>query len=222
LEWEQRQTMFLAFDHCAWMEGDVSIAFLQQVAAYSGCTWFNMGSKYYKTRFIALSLRSSKQLPGYSMIVFDDDISAGALLTQLGIGRLDARGLVTLVAVPNLHMCVKKERIRFETGAQIFLSHVASVSSCHFDAMDSILFVLLGSKVVHMAPPHASHGVVSPGVAAFETEAQQPHTGTVLHSALWRQCTLHAGEALFIPAGWWHQVISMQGTCAVSVTVSAS
>ena len=78
LEWGQRPTSFVAFDHGISMDGGLSIPFLQEVAAYSGCTWFNLGSKYHKTRVIASSIGSSTQLPGYSMIAFNEDNAAGA------------------------------------------------------------------------------------------------------------------------------------------------
>ena len=85
----------------------------------------------------------------------------------------------------------------------------------HHDGDDSMFCQVLGRKRIRLAPPESlpllerSRGVYShwdPG-DALEPDAPEAMLEVVLA----------AGEALFIPSGWWHQVDALDPSISVSV-----
>jgi len=83
-----------------------------------------------------------------------------------------------------------------------------TTTDTHYDGYRNLLCVLDGAKTVSLWPPDtpalcrravawANHaGEAAPGAAVYEVAA---------------------GDALYIPDGWWHRVASTSGTCAVNV-----
>ena len=100
---------------------------------------------------------------------------------------------------------------------QMFLSADATASQTHRDTSSSLLRVVSGRKDVYVAPPSV--------VPAFHTAAaSDPNFLTtfdpfvaVAVPAPWRKVVLFPGDALFLPAQWWHRVRSTPGTIAVGV-----
>jgi hypothetical protein len=106
------------------------------------------------------------------------------------------------------------------------------VTSVHHDDAAAVLVVLGGAKTVRLVPP--GRGAVAAGVRARPPWGDSPHhaapgadLGTrpppipslPLHegaAGAVLETTLQAGDALFIPGGWWHQVGSAPGTAALS------
>lgn len=86
----------------------------------------------------------------------------------------------------------------------------------HHDGDDSMFCQVLGRKRIRLAPPEsmplleASRGVYCGWDPRDEAEARGGPERLI-------ELVLAAGEALFIPAGWWHQVDALE----VSMSVSA-
>ncbi len=90
----------------------------------------------------------------------------------------------------------------------------------HMDAYSNIHFQLCGVKTWYLFPPHCDlspvpllSSVTSPGGAQINfstlslTEATKIAPLTVI--------VVHPGEAIYVPAGWWHQVVSSSdGECS--------
>ena len=94
-------------------------------------------------------------------------------------------------------------------------------SRIHLDGLDNLLLVLQGSKVVHLYPPQdikrlrptpADHVPVESGFGSYLL----PGTKEVLDQCQRYRVVLGAGDAITIPAGWWHEVF----TATTDVTVA--
>jgi len=100
-----------------------------------------------------------------------------------------------------------------------------SRSSLHHDPHDNLLCVAVGTKAVTLFHPRltaclyprpaydesANHSLIE---FASPDEKRHPHFRRAL--ALAQHATLTAGDALYIPTGWWHQVDSSSVTIAVN------
>jgi hypothetical protein len=113
-----------------------------------------------------------------------------------------------------------------EPAAELWLSFGASTCVPHWDAPDSALCVVSGSKVVYLAPPEWGVGVPSDQLAGchhsrliHECRLAPATHGPSTPPDAWRVATLATGDAVYIPKGWWHQVVSAAGTVAISVPV---
>ena len=98
----------------------------------------------------------------------------------------------------------------------LWLSPGATSSAPHCDESHNILTVLRGRKTVVLLPPSSGADLgalpawsASPHHCQCSSEeaARHPHAVTV---------TIDVGEALLIPAGWYHAVASPAGTVAVN------
>jgi mannose-6-phosphate isomerase-like protein (cupin superfamily) len=110
------------------------------------------------------------------------------------------------------------------SSTHLWMSPHATVSTAHFDAEDNLLVVIKGSKLVALAPPNVSE------LLSFPLSSTDSHHST---ADLFRMHTdgtvagtlsfdLQAGDALFIPEGWWHAVKSQEGTISVNHWFAAS
>jgi Cupin-like domain len=83
------------------------------------------------------------------------------------------------------------------------------VSEFHYDSYQSLLCVIHGSKTVELIPPSKLVKAYTLDTEAYN-HAQDAKAGEFA-------VTLHKGQILFIPEGWWHKVTSTHDTIAVSV-----
>eukprot|EP00897_Mesotaenium_endlicherianum_P001356 jgi/Mesen1/1248/ME000129S00354 len=107
----------------------------------------------------------------------------------------------------------------------LWMSVNGSRSSAHYDPLHNLLCVVQGTKRVRVWDPSAArvlypmplHGeasnhsavdFVAPDLDRFPLYAAARH--------LSREVTLRAGDALFLPEGWWHQVDSAGVSMAVN------
>lgn len=81
----------------------------------------------------------------------------------------------------------------------------------HHDAGNNMFCQVVGSKRIQMLPPECVDLLESANDVYSEFS-----TPTLLCEA--RTVVLAAGEALFIPAGWWHQVDGLEFSISVSLT----
>jgi len=120
-------------------------------------------------------------------------------------------------------------QIRAEDVVEKNLWAGASASSAiHFDGLDNILAVLRGRKVVHLYPPHDIARLYprERDVLPIESRVHSYHHADSSRFPLFgntrrKSTTLRSGEALFIPAGWFHEVCTPEPTIAVNWWLSS-
>ncbi|KAL4430898.1 hypothetical protein ABPG75_006154 [Micractinium tetrahymenae] len=98
-------------------------------------------------------------------------------------------------------------------------------SSLHYDPYQNLLCVVRGSKSVWLAPPSATPWL-SPQPLTHESANHSPadlsqpdlrrFPGLARALPLLQRFQVAAGDALYIPEGWWHQVDSAEGTLAAN------
>ena len=101
------------------------------------------------------------------------------------------------------------------SSAHLWASAGPCISAAHYDDEDNVLCVLAGRKEVAVAPPSCAAVRAYPLHSALRHHAQPGGAELLGHAAAVTH-TLHAGDALFIPAGHWHAVRSDARTIAVN------
>jgi len=94
----------------------------------------------------------------------------------------------------------------------------------HWDAVNAILHQLHGTKRVTLWPPSARanlypSGKYNHGAELSLVDASQPNLTRFPHFAAARSIStmLPAGSALFLPAGWWHAVESLDTSISLAL-----
>lgn len=106
----------------------------------------------------------------------------------------------------------------------VFASKTPTFSGTHRDKTSSILHCVCGAKAVFLCPPNVHKKMPDvymqhPGnedwltYDPFDDPQPPPH---------WQRCDLIPGESVFIPAGWWHNVLSPVDTIGLSVDITSA
>lgn len=108
--------------------------------------------------------------------------------------------------------CVPRDLIN---AVNMWLAAPSTVTPLHYDDTHNLFAQISGSKTFYLFPPE-SLGALYPG--PLNTGAQHVSSVDLFHPDLarhplavslsYRKVTVHAGEALLLPAFWWHQVVS--------------
>ncbi|KAI3874428.1 hypothetical protein MKX03_004758 [Papaver bracteatum] len=107
------------------------------------------------------------------------------------------------------------------TSINLWMNNVKSRSSTHYDPDHNLLCVVAGCKQVVLCPPSAVSSLYPMPIYsdASNHRYEKPDFSThsrAQNSMMYSQkVTLQAGDALFIPEGWLHQVDSDEVTIAV-------
>ena len=100
---------------------------------------------------------------------------------------------------------------------QAFFSRARTESLTHRDTTASLLFVESGIKSVWMAPPGASqyHEQVDNFLLFDPHSAPMPNDHEL--AGVWKHFVLSSGQILHVPRGWWHNIVSTEGTLAFGI-----
>ena len=108
------------------------------------------------------------------------------------------------------------------TGQQTFLwlGPKGTITPLHHDVVNVLFVQLYGSKQFLMLPPDHTPIVYNwKGVfSAVDPQNPDPGLHPLFKNADLRTVELRAGEALFIPVGWWHHVTSLEASISTSFT----
>lgn len=95
---------------------------------------------------------------------------------------------------------------------RFWLGPAGTVTPLHCDYDDNLFAQVLGSKRIFLAPPHhdaflypAPANEILSG-SPFDPEAPDFDSFPLARQAQLVACTVNAGEMLYVPAGWYHQV----------------
>lgn len=111
------------------------------------------------------------------------------------------------------------------TGFNLWIGPSGHTTCLHYDSVDSLLIQLQGSKKVVLFPPqelknlypfpvsvHLKHGLkLRASYSQVYPDRPDFSTFPKLKQALQQRydLTLQAGEVLYLPAGWWHEVTTL-------------
>ena len=119
--------------------------------------------------------------------------------------------------------------IGMQTETAFWMGPTNARTGIHWDSINAILHQIHGTKTITLWPPNArSQLYVSSkynhGAELSEVDAAKPnHTKYPLFaSAKSLTATLKAGSALFLPAGWWHAVTSLDATISIALRSQGS
>jgi len=98
-----------------------------------------------------------------------------------------------------------------------------TVTSLHHDLTDNLIAQIVGRKQLKLIPAADvgkvyNHVHVFSEIADLDDPAIEPSRFSLLPQARIYDLTLDAGEILFVPVGWWHQVKSLEFSVTITYT----
>ena len=118
---------------------------------------------------------------------------------------------------------------RGEHIISLFLAAPGVTSTAHFDNFANTHVLLRGRKTITLAPPPTAHaaGPFAEGAPLHSSlvwPSAHPHDRQLRRTDISEHASaatieLQAGDALFIPSGWVHQVTALERSFALSLTV---
>ncbi|KAL1832809.1 hypothetical protein DCAR_0102830 [Daucus carota subsp. sativus] len=172
--------------------------------------------------------KSEKDMPSdesSQICIASEDDNKQVYLAQVSIMNTEHEERVQL---PTLREDIKlPEFLEAKSLASInlWMNSARARSSTHYDPHHNVLCVVSGCKQVCLWPPSASpclypmplHGEASNHSAVALGKADlSVHPRAETSEKISQKVTIHAGDALFIPEGWFHQVDSDCLTMAVN------
>ncbi|CAM9999998.1 unnamed protein product, partial [Phaeothamnion confervicola] len=146
--------------------------------------------------------------------------SKGAAATATAAIEPAATELGVLADMFRIPPFVPAERL---SELNVWIGGGDTTTNLHYDASHNWLFVLAGLKEVTLFPPSETPSVRAHpacGASANHSDLSTKEAKALAVAAAERGAMtvmVAAGQALFIPEGWWHQVSSAPATVAVNV-----
>lgn len=179
--------------------------------------------KEYELRKSKVEAYERNEVP-YGKLVVHKMESARAVLASASAGRYGGTWCLPPGQVRILEPYVPRD-LSSEPAAEVWLSHHPSRCVVHCDEPNSVLMVVHGSKTIVLAPPSFSQELADDLEGARKHRLKNNSLKAPLgcerdkrHFA-WRETMLGEGDAVYIPALWWHQIDSTAGTIAISTAV---
>jgi lysine-specific demethylase 8 len=106
----------------------------------------------------------------------------------------------------------------------LWVGYAGAVSNLHFDPADNLLCMVAGHKSIRLYAPDQSARVYQPPVGYQGNELQSPidiaepdlNRFPRFGNAKFHTTEIHPGDALYMPAGYWHYVRSKDFNIAVN------
>jgi hypothetical protein len=111
-----------------------------------------------------------------------------------------------------------------ETETAFWMGPANARTGIHWDSVDAILHQLHGTKRLTLWPPSARADLYPSGKYNHGAELSLVDAAVPNHTRFPRyrhakslEVTLSAGSALYLPAGWWHAVTSLDTTISLAI-----
>lgn len=128
------------------------------------------------------------------------------------IDRAELAPLLAEVRVPDV-----LDPTRFKGCTALWLGPAGTLTSMHHDTSNILFFQIYGRKRVVLAPP--THLPLLDGARSMYSPVQNPEADAdhpALVGAVLPTVDLDPGDALFLPAGWWHYVRSLDVSISIA------
>jgi hypothetical protein len=131
------------------------------------------------------------------------------------LGRAELRGLLEDIRPPEELF----DPARIDGGVSLWFGPAGTVTPLHHDTTSILFCQVVGRKRVALVAPfetallEGARGFYAGARAGEIARGERPELAEVTV----REVELSAGEALFIPAGWWHEVTALEISINLSV-----
>jgi hypothetical protein len=151
-----------------------------------------------------------REFTGERSKLVESDIAYARVRLDLAAVPLNPFNYLVKEALPRLWSIVAD-------STDIFMSVEQSESGTHYDSTSSLLLVLCGHKTVYL---HKKCKEITEWVGHPMWSQDCPTAEN--NKLVWLRFTLTPGSILFLPKGWWHNVISQAGTVSATIDVITS
>ncbi|WP_246828941.1 cupin-like domain-containing protein [Synechococcus sp. PCC 7502] len=112
------------------------------------------------------------------------------------------------------------DRTKAENAAFFWLGPAGTVTPLHHDACNLLFVQIYGRKTWKIIPPFNTPYLYNYEGVFSEVDCEQPDYAKypLFKNVCMTEVTLEPGEAIFIPAGWWHHVRSLDVSISLSFT----
>ncbi len=154
--------------------------------------------------YINTAFAADRAMQDMTMLAYLDLVEQGDHQLPPYLGNLELRELNSLCHWPGY--LGKMGPPRF------WLGPAGTVTPLHCDYDDNIFAQIWGSKRITLSPPHHDQFLypreANPILCGspFDPEAPDYEKFPLAHQASMTEVTVHAGDMLYVPAGWYHQV----------------
>ncbi|MES2759972.1 MAG: cupin-like domain-containing protein [Pseudomonadota bacterium] len=154
--------------------------------------------------YINTAFAVGRAMQDMSMLEYLDLVADGAHDLPPYLGNLELRELNSLCYWPSYFSKMGPPRF--------WLGPAGTVTPLHCDYDDNIFAQVWGSKRIFLAPPHHDEFLYPSAANAilfgspFNPEAPDFDKFPLARQATMVECIVNAGDMLYVPAGWYHQV----------------
>ena len=154
--------------------------------------------------YINTAFAPDRAMQDMSMLAYLDLVEAGTHALPPYLGNLELRALNSLCHWPAWFGKMGPPRF--------WLGPAGTVTPLHCDYDDNIFAQVWGSKRIFLSPPHHDEFLYPSEANAilfgspFNPEAPDFDKFPLARQATMIECIVHAGDMLYVPAGWYHQV----------------
>ncbi len=105
-------------------------------------------------------------------------------------------------------------------AASLWIGPAGTITPLHHDTTNILFSQIYGRKRVELVSPQETALLLDPVdgfYSPIELDTRSEQTHPALRALLVKQVTLGPGDALYIPAGWWHRVTSLDVSISFSL-----
>lgn len=108
---------------------------------------------------------------------------------------------------------------QLDEGCTLWLGPAGTLTPLHHDSTNILFCQIVGKKRIWLIPPYEASLLddMRGFYASFDPRRQREDWPEVHRDVQMAELVLEPGEALFLPAGWWHQVLALEPSISFSL-----